>query len=165
MRKTPAVSLAALLVVASSAVATAQIAYDHPEYLKAATTILCDCGCHPQSVHECACGRADEMRREIAGMIVSGTDGSGMSGDEVIALYVAEKGEQIRIAPTATGFNLVAWLGPGILLLAAGIGLLFALRRWSRSHGARDGESEPPVNVDPDDPYVARVKKALEKYP
>ena len=151
---------ALLAVVASSAGVSAQTTYDDPEYVEAATTILCDCGCHPQSAHDCACGRATAMRAEIAGMIAT-----GMSGDDVIASYVAAKGEQIRIAPTATGFNLVAWLGPGILLVAAAVGLVLGLRRWNRREGSVDGDTEDPVVVDPDDPYLARVKKELEDYP
>src|SRR5262245_42801351 len=70
------------------------------EYSRAATTILCDCGCHPQAVHDCACGRAAEMRGEIAASIRN-----GKSGEEVIAAFVAQHGEQIRVAPTAAGFN------------------------------------------------------------
>ena len=128
------------------------------EYAKAATTILCDCGCHPQSIHDCACGRAAEMRNEVTGMIRS-----GMTGDEVIEAYVAEKGEQIRIAPEAEGFNLVAWLGPGLLFLVAAGALLLLLRRWSRS--ASETRQEAPPEIDPEDPYVARLKKELEDYP
>ena len=156
----------AVLPLVGSLAAAAPIPYDDPEYLEAATTILCDCGCHPQSIHECACGRADEMRREVAAMITGGPGGPAMTGEQVIAFFVASRGEQIRIAPTATGFNLVAWLGPGVLLLAAGAGLFFALRRWSRTHasGGPAADGEPPTAIDPDDPYLARVRKELEKY-
>ena len=38
-------------------------------YDEAARMILCDCGCHPQSAHECACGRAAEMREEIQAIL------------------------------------------------------------------------------------------------
>ena len=82
-------------------------AFDTAGYEEAISTIRCDCGCHPQSVKDCACGRAGALRDEMRGAI----DG-GLTGEQVIAAYVEQHGEQIRIAPTARGFNLIAWLGP-----------------------------------------------------
>ena len=53
-----ALGLALILMVAALHVhARSQTGYD-----EAINTILCDCGCHPQTVKECACGRAAEMR-------------------------------------------------------------------------------------------------------
>lgn len=131
---------------------------DRVEFEKAAKTILCDCGCHPQSVFDCACGRAEEMRQEIAAEIRA-----GKSGEEVIGAYVARYGEQVQIAPTARGFNLVAWLGPLLLLLVSTAGVLLLLRRW-RGAQAREEPVERP-GPDPDDPYLARLRKDLEEHP
>ena len=66
-------------------------------YEKAASTILCDCGCHPQSVKECACSRAEEMRQAIATEAASGT-----GGDAIVAGYVARYGQKILISPEAS---------------------------------------------------------------
>jgi cytochrome c-type biogenesis protein CcmH len=131
-------------------------AAQNAEYLKAATTLLCDCGCHPQSVHECACGRAEELRGIVADHVRS-----GMTGDAVIAKFVAEKGEKILIAPTSQGFNLVAWVGPlaGLFLAAAGLALV--LRRWNRKAGpAAPAAAAPP----PDTAWDARLHRELEEY-
>ncbi|HEX6852641.1 MAG TPA: cytochrome c-type biogenesis protein CcmH [Candidatus Polarisedimenticolaceae bacterium] len=126
------------------------------EYMKAATTLLCDCGCHPQSVHECACGRAEELRGVVADHVRS-----GMSGDAVIAKFVAEKGEKILIAPKSEGFNLVAWVGPlAGLFLAAG-GLALVLRRWNRKAGPA-ASAAPPVARD--SAWDARLSRELEEY-
>ena len=54
------VAVAGVLLL-GALLAPAAMAYDESEYLKAAETILCDCGCHPQSVADCACGRAAEL--------------------------------------------------------------------------------------------------------
>lgn len=84
-----------------------------------------------------------------------------LSGDELVALYVERHGEQVRIAPVATGFNLIAWVGPFLALSAAAATLLLVLRRWSRTRSAR---SEPlPAAPPPDDRYAARLREALEK--
>ena len=146
------------------ALGPAAVAFDTAEYEKAARAILCDCGCHPQSTYACACGRAAEMRKEIALLVESGPqdgDGSGMSGDEVIAWYVEQFGEKVRVVPTKSGFNLVAWIGPFIGLLAASSLLLLLLRRWSAS--AASAPDVAAVGVAPDDPYLARLHADLEK--
>ena len=143
-----------LLVAALSPVALAS--YDEAEYLKAAETILCDCGCHPQSVAACACGRAAELREEMRAMVAG-----GMSGDELIASYVAKHGEKILIAPDAEGFNLLAWLGPFAMLLFGVVAIVFLVRRWGpkKTDGA---EMAATPDLSPDDPYVNKLRRELE---
>ena len=136
------------------------------DYREVIRTIRCDCGCHPQSVEDCACGRADQMRQTIAGL-VEGRDGQqAMSAKAVIAQYVAEQGEQIRISPAATGFNLVAWLGPLIALvlgLAGAVSLVRHLaRRADTAVAGGPVETVPPVDLD--DPYRAKLRKQLEEW-
>ena len=126
----------------------------------ASSTILCDCGCHPQSVWDCACGRAAELRDEIAGMIRT-----GRTGDQVIEEFVARQGEQVRIAPLARGFNLVAWLGPAFLFFGAAVAIVLVLRRWRRSAPAAPDAQTPVAAIDPDDPYLARLRDDLERFP
>jgi cytochrome c-type biogenesis protein CcmH len=132
---------------------------DDAEFLKAARTILCDCGCHPQSVYDCACGRAAEMREEIAAQLRQGN-----TGDEVIDSYVARHGEQIRIAPLARGFNLVAWVGPGLGLLAAAAGTALVLRRWLRRLPAEQAPAPAARPGVRDEEYRARLDAALREY-
>lgn len=125
------------------------------EYVQAADTILCDCGCHPQSVRDCACGHAEGMRAEIAGLVAS-----GKTGAQVIEAYVARHGEKILVSPPAQGFNLVAWLGPGALLVGAAVGLTLVLRRWRRPSPVRSSSAEPA----PDDAWKRRLDDALREY-
>ena len=154
----PRLAIALVLLVAGPAAAQLPPgSYDVGEYRIAASTILCDCGCHPQSVADCACGRAAEMRDELAGLIAQ-----GMSGEDVINLYVERHGEDIRIAPTATGFNLVAWLGPLVGLLLAALGVVLVLRRWTAR--ATTEEPAPVTTATGDEPYRARLEQALEKF-
>jgi cytochrome c-type biogenesis protein CcmH/NrfF len=129
----------------------------HEHYLEAATTILCDCGCHPQSVHDCACGRAGTMRGDVERMARS-----GMTGQEIIDDYVAKYGEQIRIAPTASGFNLVAWLGPSLGLVAMSAILLLVLRRWRRRPDEMPVSASAPSVRDPR--AAARLRAAMEEW-
>lgn len=149
---------AALLLMVVSLVTTQVTAFDQAGFDEAAGQILCDCGCHPQSVAACTCGRAAEMREEIRGMIAS-----GMSGRDVIDDYVARHGEKILIAPEATGFNLLAWIGPMFLLLGGVASLFLLVRRWSRRRDAESDTVTPPA-VDADDPYAARLRREIEEY-
>ena len=75
-RRAPAL-LGLLLALSAPLQAAGEIPaeVDQKAYLEVATTILCDCGCHPQSVHACACGRAAEMREEIAAALTRGGPG------------------------------------------------------------------------------------------
>jgi cytochrome c-type biogenesis protein CcmH len=149
--------LTALLLSWGGLAAQQPPGFDRAGYEEAISTIRCDCGCHPQSVKDCACGRAAEMRQQIRDRIVNGE-----TGEAIIASYVAEQGEQIRIAPTASGFNLLAWLGPAVLLIAAGAALALVLRRWRRTDTG-DETPAPPPPAAADDELVARVQRELKE--
>ena len=147
-----------VVLLLAAALITPVAAATPSDYQLAAETILCDCSCHPQSVHDCACGRATKMQQEIAEMV-----NGGMSGQEVIDWYVANhpQGEQIRIAPTGDGFNLVAWLGPFVLLLAASTLMVFTLRRWRRQRPAAATEpAAEPLTADAS--YLDRIRAEIE---
>ncbi len=141
------------------------------DYYEVIQTLRCDCGCHPQSIEACACGRADQLRDIIRGQVL-GTDGNPpKNAQEVIALYVAEHGEQIRIAPAAAGFNLLAWLGP-LVGLVLGLLAAVALVRYlagSRQAVVADGVPGGPAaemlpGVPVDDPYRQKLQKQLEEW-
>ena len=137
---------------------------DREAFVTVASTILCDCGCHPQSVHECACGHAAEMRDQIAAALNGGgPGGTPQTADQVIADYVARFGEQIRIAPTTRGFNLVAWLGPFFGLLAAGIAVALALRRWRGGTVAVPAPAGAPLVSPDDEVYAQRLAREIEE--
>lgn len=153
--------LALLVALATPPCALATVhAFDAAEYEKVATTILCDCGCHPQSVHDCACGRAAEMRGEIQARIEGGE-----TGDQVISAYVAEHGEVIRVAPLARGFNLVAWLGPLVGFFGAALGLMLVVRRWVGPRPASLRASSAPASAPSSDdaPYHDRLRREVEE--
>jgi len=123
---------------------------------QAATMLLCDCGCHPQSVKDCACGRAEELRVSLAS-----DASSGKSGDEIVAAYVARHGQKILVSPPASGFNLVAWMGPAVGLLGAAVLIVLTIRRWRRASAALPAQSAP-ASSDDDAAYLARLRREVE---
>ncbi|HEX4823087.1 MAG TPA: cytochrome c-type biogenesis protein CcmH [Candidatus Polarisedimenticolaceae bacterium] len=122
-------------------------------YEKAATSLLCDCGCAPQSIKECACMRAEELRTSIAADATA-----GKSGDQIIAGYVARNGQKILVSPPAAGFNLIAWLGPAAGLLAAALLIGGVISRWKRA--SKPAAGSPAAGVS--DADLARLARDLE---
>jgi len=122
-------------------------------YEQAVTTILCDCGCPPQSVKACACGHAGEMRTALAAEARS-----GKSGDAIVAGYVARYGEKILVSPPAKGFNLVAWTGPAVGILGATIVIAAMIRRWRRVSSA----VSPVPPEAPDEADLVRLRRQVE---
>jgi cytochrome c-type biogenesis protein CcmH len=123
-------------------------------YETAARAILCDCGCHPQSVLECACSHAEEMREAIRAEAAA-----GKSAEAIIAGYVARSGESILVVPKAQGFNLLAWLGPGFALLIAIVAMAALLRKWRR-----EPAPAPPAPAPVDEAGLARLRRAIDEH-
>jgi cytochrome c-type biogenesis protein CcmH len=79
---------------------------------------------------------------------------AGWTGSQVKDTLVRQFGEEILAAPPKRGFDLLAWLVPGAVLLA-GVGIAAALAvRWSRS---RPGPPRPPPGGDLDAALAARI--------
>ncbi len=119
---------------------------------------MCYCGCSDLTVRVCTCGTADGIREEIAGRLANGE-----TPDQVVAAFVAQHGEQIRSAPTKTGFDLIAWVTPFLVLILAGSALVAVVRRWgvvrsavAAPPGAPGTEAAPPSPT-------AQERKALER--
>ncbi|MEP6642114.1 MAG: cytochrome c-type biogenesis protein CcmH, partial [Gaiellales bacterium] len=70
---------------------------------------------------------------------------AGVSSSQVKNRLIAQFGREILASPPKSGFDLLAWLIPGAVLLGGGgVAGLLALR-WSRRRG---GSSPPPPPVD-----------------
>ena len=133
---TSALALAALAAHAAlfpyAARATPPASPSEPEtirtgYEKVAGEILCWCGCSRQTILDCSCGMAHEVRGQIESDLKA-----GRTPEELVAGFVKEHGEAVRVVPPATGFNRLAWVGPGAAILAAAAAIAWTLVRWSR---------------------------------
>jgi len=89
--------------------------------------LMCTCGCG-QILLECnhvGCQSSDKMRNEL-----QATLDRGDNDDLVLQDFVQEYGPTVIAAPTATGFNKVAWIMP-FVALAAGIAFVtWVVRAW-----------------------------------
>lgn len=106
--------------------------------------LMCSCGCG-QVLLECnhvGCPRSDGMRNELA----AGID-RGDSDDLVLQSFVQKYGATILAAPTATGFNRIAWIMP-FVALAFGLALaIFLIRRWGRQRPVGTTPAPAVVNA------------------
>jgi cytochrome c-type biogenesis protein CcmH len=100
--------------------------------------MMCTCGCG-QVLLECnhvGCQSSDKMRNELQ----SALDKGGSNSDDLILQgFVQEYGPTVIAAPTATGFNRVAWIMP-FLALALGIAfVVYVVRSWKNRPEPADG--------------------------
>ena len=118
--------------------------------------LVCYCGCSGLTVKACTCGTADNIREKITAQL-----DSGMSPDETVAAWVAEKGEQVLAVPTREGFNLVGWIMP---FVATFLGLLIAtviVLRWQKEAAVATTPPDPDPGK-PDDAYVKRIEQGMK---
>jgi cytochrome c-type biogenesis protein CcmF len=109
--------------------------------------IICMCGtCGRKRLAECTCGKAAEMRGEVAKLVQD-----GKTREEIYAHFMAAYGSQEPLAsPVDEGFNRLAWAVPYMLGLAgAGFAALLAVR-WSR----HTSTPEPAETRAADDPAL-----------
>ncbi len=117
---------------------------------------MCYCGCSDLTVRVCTCGTADGIRENIAGRLANGE-----TPDEVVAAFVMQHGEQIRSAPTKSGFDLIAWVTPFLALVLAGSALVVVVRRWGAVRSAAAPPGAPRTGID--HAPTAEERKALER--
>lgn len=72
----------------------------------------------------------------------------GKTKDQIKDALVAQYGPRVLATPSGHGFDLLAWIVPGVGILLVAGGLMFAALRLRR-HG--NGDREPPPDLDPAD--------------
>jgi cytochrome c-type biogenesis protein CcmH len=89
--------------------------------------LMCVCGCN-QVLLECnhvGCPRSDGMREELAANL-----GRGDNDDLVLQDFVQKYGPTVLLAPTAVGFDRVAWIMPYLVLVLGLTTVVLVVRVW-----------------------------------
>ncbi len=113
--------------------------------------IICMCRtCGRQRLADCQCGKAAEMRTELAGLVAK-----GMTREQVYDYYMAQYGSEEPLAsPINRGLNILAWLLPyGVGLSGAAL-LGFVAVRWTRRDAAARGPVPAVAGATVDDPAL-----------
>ena len=73
----------------------------------------------------------------------------GQSKDEIKNALVLEYGPEVLATPDTQGFDLIAWIIPGVGIAAGVLGLGFGISRWRRSarRAAAAGEAPAPLEA------------------
>ena len=83
--------------------------------------------------------QANEERDYIRKLIAQ-----GLTKDQIKDRLVAQFGPEVLATPSDSGFDLAAWLVPGIAILIGAVAIAVGLRRWrraGRSGGGRRGRA------------------------
>jgi cytochrome c-type biogenesis protein CcmH len=83
---------------------------------------------------------------------------AGDSEEEIKDALVAEFGPGVLATPSKSGFGLLAWLVPLVVLLAGAVAVALLIRAWSR-RGSPPGPHEP---LDPE--LERRVDEELARF-
>lgn len=83
----------------------------------------------------------------------------GKTKDQIEDALVAEYGPRVLATPSGHGFDLLAWIVPGIGILFVAGGLVLAALRLRRGG---PGDRQPPPDLDPAD--AARLRDDLSTY-
>ena len=92
--------------------------------------LMCTCGCS-QLLGECdhaGCPNRGEELRDLTDSVVGGS-----TDEAVFASFTSKYGATVLAAPTTKGFDLVAWIAPVAVFLAAVLGTILVARQWSAS--------------------------------
>ena len=90
--------------------------------------VKCICGGCNQVLLECnhvGCTYSSHMRAELAASV-----DRGESDDLTLQAFVQKYGPTVLIAPTATGFNRVAWVMPYLVLVLGLATVVIVARTW-----------------------------------
>jgi cytochrome c-type biogenesis protein CcmH len=90
--------------------------------------LMCTCGC-AEILGECNHVGCTESTKELGEL--KADIAAGLSDQQIFDAFVAKYGATVLAAPTAHGFDLVAWIAPFAVFAAALLGTILLVRRWS----------------------------------
>ena len=124
--------------------------------------LRCSCGCG-LDIYTCrttdfTCTYSPALHKEVVRLAEQ-----GKSAQQIIDEFVAQYGEAALMAPPKRGFNLAGYFVPSILIIAAGVVLVFVLRRWTREARATAPAVAPPSDASPAE--LERLRQELDRLP
>jgi cytochrome c-type biogenesis protein CcmH len=122
--------------------------------------IKCQCGC-VLDVFTCrttdfSCSVSPAMHSDVLALV----DG-GYTAPEILAAFQTAYGERVLMAPVKSGFNLVGYTLPFVVLGAGALAVAAVLRRWKSRPPEPVPTAAPPVAATSDE--LARVEQAVRR--
>ena len=167
LRRILTLAVVITIVAAPAAVVRVRADLDHAHEL--GKKIKCSCGGCEQSAGTCyhvggafsgPCDIAKTMIKEIQGHL-----DKGLNDEQVVQSMIKEYGPGAYVEPPKEGFGLVAWLMPGVYLLAGAALVFFVISRWRKRGVAAEATARNTKSVSPEMLERARAlaRKATEE--
>jgi cytochrome c-type biogenesis protein CcmH/NrfF len=132
--------LLAVAVCFSLGASDASARYDHLNH-----QLMCSCGCG-QVLGECnhvGCPDSPVQLSELRTAM-----NTSMTDQQILDSFAAKYGATVLAAPRTQGFDLVAWIAPLAVFLAALLGTILLVRHWSVGRkNAAEPASTPEMNA------------------
>lgn len=94
--------------------------------------------CQNESIDESNASLARDLRLLVRERLLAGD-----SNEETVAFIVDRFGEFVLLKPTTGGWNWLLWAsGPGLFMIAVGLGMLYVRRRSQAPAGGETGLTE-----------------------
>ena len=152
-----AVSVLTLVNGAASAQSgDAGASYDEATAQEIDRMLMCPV-CPAQTIDQTEVPLAKQMRAQVRELLASGA-----TREEALGWFSAPEryGPSVLAEPPRSGFYLIAWIVPGVVVVAALAGGLLTLRAMRGRRG--DGDDLPgPGDADELQPYLAAVDRDL----
>ena len=123
--------------------------------------LRCQCGC-TLDVYTCrttdfSCQVSPSMHRDVLALVAG-----GYSAQEILEAFVGVYGQQVLMAPPATGFNLFGWAAPFVALGGGAVLVVALLRNWRRAPASERVSQPRAARVDgATDEELARLHEAV----
>lgn len=129
-------------------------AYDEAEAQAIDRMLMCPV-CPAQTIDQTEVPLAKQMRAQVRELLAGGA-----TRREVLAWFSAPEryGPGVLAEPPRSGFNLIAWIVPGVIIVAALGGGLLTLRAMRRPSGDGDNTSDAADDLQP---YLDAVDRDL----
>ncbi len=102
----------------------------------------------------CELAICEDMREEILQRLQAGD-----TEEQIIEDYVERYGERVLAMPRPRGFNLLAWVVPGLGLVGGFVLVVGLIRTWKRRGAAYGAQAPPEV----DEEALREVEEALRR--
>ena len=132
--------------------------YKSKEFEAVASQFMCTCECG-QDHFECdpkTCNLTVGFKEDIVEMMNKGWD-----KDKIREYYLNIYGEEILTAPEKSGFSLVAWVLPFVVLGIAGVAIFFIIRKWVKKTGPDEGALD--IDIDKDEVEEEILSSMIEE--
>ncbi len=127
--------------------------------MEASLTCQCSCGLTVHNCNHLQCGFAIPAKEQIAEQLEQ-----GKSRQAILSSFVVRYGEKVLSSPTATGFNLAAWIAPFLVVFIGAVSIGFIVLRWTKNRPHAQAVSPSSTPTATPNPYQERLEKELKTF-